>query len=218
MLRFKHYDGCVMKTECSTCGHIGEPKIKGNIIITIILLFFGLLPGILYEIWRRSGGKVCSNCGSLNIKYVGRYQPAKNKPMNIKAMGIIIAICALSFVSLFFMKPSDNAIHEEKPTQKQNAVQRANNTTNPQQKIDSNAYGTYTSSSYPKLYAMVGQAGLDAIATHDINASLAVARRDDCDKVVYVGYSDKTIYPSKLVSFVDCANGKRFYVSNGIVE
>lgn len=78
MLRFKHYDECVMKTECSTCGHVGEPKIKGSIIITIILLFFGLLPGIFYEIWRRSGGKVCSNCGSNHIHL---YRPPVNRQL-----------------------------------------------------------------------------------------------------------------------------------------
>jgi len=55
------------KVECSTCGRIGKSKTKGSFIITIVLLFFGIFPGLIYEIWRRSGGKVCSSCGSQNI-------------------------------------------------------------------------------------------------------------------------------------------------------
>lgn len=53
--------------QCLVCGHVGETKTKGSFVVTIILLFIGLLPGIIYEIWRRSGGKVCSACGSHNI-------------------------------------------------------------------------------------------------------------------------------------------------------
>lgn len=53
--------------QCASCGYVGTPKVKGSFIITIILLCIGLLPGIIYEIWRRSGGKVCSGCGSHNI-------------------------------------------------------------------------------------------------------------------------------------------------------
>jgi len=53
--------------QCLVCGHVGKTKTKGSFAVTIILLFIGLLPGIIYEIWRRSGGKVCSACGSHNI-------------------------------------------------------------------------------------------------------------------------------------------------------
>lgn len=54
--------------ECLVCGHVGTPKTKGSFVITIILLFIGLLPGLIYEVWRRSGGKVCSACGSQSVK------------------------------------------------------------------------------------------------------------------------------------------------------
>ena len=59
---------------CIACGHVGQPKTKGSFAITIILLFIGLLPGIIYEIWRRSGGKVCSACGSHSVRL---YVPAQ---------------------------------------------------------------------------------------------------------------------------------------------
>lgn len=54
--------------ECLVCGHVGTAKTKGSFVITIILLFIGLLPGLIYEVWRRSGGKVCSACGSQSVK------------------------------------------------------------------------------------------------------------------------------------------------------
>lgn len=54
--------------QCLVCGHVGASKTKGSFFVTIILLFIGILPGIIYEIWRRSGGKVCSACGSQNLR------------------------------------------------------------------------------------------------------------------------------------------------------
>ena len=54
--------------ECLVCGHVGAPKTKGSFVITIILLFIGFLPGLIYEVWRRSGGKVCSACGSQSVR------------------------------------------------------------------------------------------------------------------------------------------------------
>lgn len=54
--------------ECIACGHVGSTATKGSFFITFILLWFAIFPGILYEIWRRSGGKVCSACGSHNVR------------------------------------------------------------------------------------------------------------------------------------------------------
>jgi DNA-directed RNA polymerase subunit RPC12/RpoP len=62
--------------ECVACGHVGATKLRGSIFITIILLFFYIIPGIIYMIWRR-GGRGCSACGSSNVKL---YNPqAKNQ-------------------------------------------------------------------------------------------------------------------------------------------
>ncbi|EEY87426.1 hypothetical protein HMPREF0018_00173 [Acinetobacter radioresistens SH164] len=66
--------------ECIACGHVGEPKTKGSFFITIILLCIGFLPGVIYEIWRRSGGKVCSACGSNQVQL---YRPV---PKVVKAL------------------------------------------------------------------------------------------------------------------------------------
>ncbi|MFB6328957.1 hypothetical protein ACVCFZ_01100 [Acinetobacter variabilis] len=54
--------------ECLVCGHVGSTKTKGSFAITLILLWFAILPGIIYEVWRRSGGKVCSACGSHSVR------------------------------------------------------------------------------------------------------------------------------------------------------
>lgn len=53
--------------ECIACGHVGATKLRGSTFITIILLFFYIIPGIIYMAWRRGGG-VCSACGSSNVK------------------------------------------------------------------------------------------------------------------------------------------------------
>jgi hypothetical protein len=58
------------KIICRNCGNIGFSKevIKGSLWITIILLFFYILPGIIYEIWRGTT-KVfcCPKCNSQSI-------------------------------------------------------------------------------------------------------------------------------------------------------
>lgn len=86
-----------------------------------------------------------------------------------------------------------------------------------QPKIAEDALIVYTKEAYPKLYAKVGAAGLDAITTHDTNAAITVANLPECDSVEVVSYSERTNYPTQIVSFVDCANQNRFYVSNGQV-
>lgn len=59
--------------ECIACGHVGASKTKGSLWITIILLLIFFPSAIVYEIWRRSGGGVCSACGSNHVKlYVPR--------------------------------------------------------------------------------------------------------------------------------------------------
>lgn len=68
--------------ECIACGHVGSTKTKGSFIITIVLLCFGFIPGLIYEIWRRSGGKVCSACGSQSVKLYIPAQRMAQPPIN----------------------------------------------------------------------------------------------------------------------------------------
>ncbi|UUM26278.1 Pmp3 family protein [Acinetobacter colistiniresistens] len=73
----------IQTVECIVCGHVGATKTKGSVAITIFLLFWGILPGVVYEIWRRSSGKVCSACGSSNVRlFIPR--PIQNQQQNIE--------------------------------------------------------------------------------------------------------------------------------------
>ena len=86
-------------------------------------------------------------------------------------------------------------------------------------KINKHALGEYTEGAYPKLHKEVGDAGLKAIQEHDRNAADIIAKLSECDEVIYVGYSvGKSNFPDTIASFVDCKNGKRFYVINRQVE
>lgn len=86
-------------------------------------------------------------------------------------------------------------------------------------KINKYAMTEYTQSAYPKLHKKVGSAGLQAIQEHDQDAATIVAKLNECDEIIYVGYSEvKSNLPETIASFVDCKNGKRFYVINRQIE
>lgn len=48
---------------CNNCGSTSNPKVAGSIIITLILVWFAVVPAIIYEIWRGKN-KRCRQCGS----------------------------------------------------------------------------------------------------------------------------------------------------------
>jgi len=60
-----------MKYVCLNCGAVDRPKalVKGNMAIEILLWIFFIVPGLIYSIWRMTGGggKVCRVCGSKDI-------------------------------------------------------------------------------------------------------------------------------------------------------
>lgn len=94
----------------------------------------------------------------------------------------------------------------------------AQSTATKQIDIAENAFEVYTKEAYPKMYANYGDAGLKAFTAHDANAGFMVAGLPECDRVEIVGYSEqRSRYPEQLVSFVDCSNNRRFYVSHGKV-
>lgn len=51
---------------CSNCNSVTTPKPSGSVIITLILILFYIIPGIIYEIWRGKN-KRCGRCGSPSI-------------------------------------------------------------------------------------------------------------------------------------------------------
>lgn len=56
---------------CRNCETYAYPiygPMKGSAVITVILLFFFVLPGIIYAIWRRTGRRpVCAQCGDSSL-------------------------------------------------------------------------------------------------------------------------------------------------------
>lgn len=59
-----------MKVICRNCGRVTEPErpLRGSTWITLILLCFYVIPGIIYMIWRRTGVQdTCAICKSTNV-------------------------------------------------------------------------------------------------------------------------------------------------------
>lgn len=108
--------------ECVACGHVGEPQFKGSIWITIILLFVFFPAAIVYEIWRRSGDKVCDDCGNSNIQaYRPNQSSSQNqqRPFNNRVnrrqkkdskMGLLlVAFFLLMIIAVVFIKPDSGS-------------------------------------------------------------------------------------------------------------
>ena len=77
----------------------------------------------------------------------------------------------------------------------------------------------YTQKDYPKLYQRWGRAGVAKINELLPQAALLVASESTCDRVEIVEVSDSKSKPrSQIVFFADCANGKRFYVSEADIK
>lgn len=61
--------------ECIACGHVGATRKKGSTFVLIMLLIFFFPIGILYWLFNRTGGGVCSACKSQNVRlYVPKPQ------------------------------------------------------------------------------------------------------------------------------------------------
>ncbi|MPW43378.1 hypothetical protein A7A69_10725 [Acinetobacter sp. Ac_1271] len=93
--------------KCNNCGHVGWSKNRGNFLITIILLIFFFVPGVIYEIWRRTGLGVCENCGSDLV------QPSSactsNRPSDVGdliVLGVLGVIGSIVVVVLYALADS----------------------------------------------------------------------------------------------------------------
>lgn len=65
---------------CRNCHKCGVSKPQGTVWITLILLLFYIIPGIIYEIWRNSGMGVCGACGNSNI-ILEKDKPIQQQPI-----------------------------------------------------------------------------------------------------------------------------------------
>ena len=69
-----------MKEKCLSCGRYSVPTYRGSIFITLLLLCFAIIPGVIYELWRRHPGKVCRHCGAQNFQIENESSsPLKNQ-------------------------------------------------------------------------------------------------------------------------------------------
>ena len=51
------------KKFCQHCGNIDRGEAGGSLIITLLLLCFMIIPGLIYESWRTSEGQlICKKC------------------------------------------------------------------------------------------------------------------------------------------------------------
>lgn len=79
---------------CNNCGHTGWSKNRGNFLITIVLLIFFFVPGVIYEIWRRTGLGICENCGS-NLVVPSNQCQKDSKQFQLDGMGIVIGVVVI---------------------------------------------------------------------------------------------------------------------------
>ncbi|MDA3500716.1 Pmp3 family protein [Acinetobacter sp. AOR34_HL] len=79
---------------CNNCGHIGWSKNRGNFLITIVLVIFFFVPAVIYEIWRRSGLGICSNCGSNLVVPSNQCNP-KDRRFQLDISGILLIVGGL---------------------------------------------------------------------------------------------------------------------------
>ncbi len=53
---------------CTNCGNVEEGKVGGSLILTLILLLFWIIPGLIYEVWRTSEKQLqCKKCHSKGL-------------------------------------------------------------------------------------------------------------------------------------------------------
>lgn len=79
---------------CNNCGHVGWSKNRGSFLITIVLMIFFFIPGVIYEIWRRSGLGVCENCSSGLVVPSNQCQE-KNRQFQLDGVGIIVGVVGI---------------------------------------------------------------------------------------------------------------------------
>lgn len=71
---------------------------------------------------------------------------------------------------------------------------------------------------YPSVYANWGDDGIKTINQLMLDVGKRVQKEKECDKLEYVGYSDRSIVPTEPIVFADCQNGTRYFVSKTTMD
>ena len=140
-------------------------------------------------------------------QYNQRQANSTDKAKKAKKIKLIVGgIFILLFVAMC-------AVPKKELTPKEQAVAE-------KQKIDGKiASGVrefkYDKKTYPKLYKQWGEKAVKEMNSYLPRIAEHVAREDSCDAVESVDISDARSNPKakQMVFFVDCRNGKRFFVS-----
>lgn len=103
-----------MNIKCQTCGFVGSAANKGSTLITVLLLCFYIIPGIIYFFWRRSTNRVCPRCKSSHIVIQGHsnqlnatYTPNQSKNKIFIYGGIFVLVFIL--FKIFAPMPSSSS-------------------------------------------------------------------------------------------------------------
>lgn len=98
---------------CNNCGHTGWSKNRGSFLITIVLMFFFFIPGVIYEIWRRSGLGVCENCSSNLVKPSNSC--TSNKPSDVGSLVFLFALGVVGCIGILVIyATADSALNAYK--------------------------------------------------------------------------------------------------------
>ncbi|MBI5070381.1 MAG: hypothetical protein HZB56_19265 [Deltaproteobacteria bacterium] len=79
--------------------------------------------------------------------------------------------------------------------------------------VDPNAIDRITRDGYPDVYAAWGDGWVKRINALMPKAAKKASASSECDRVEYVGYSGRSTPRKTIVLYVDCTNGKRFFLS-----
>ncbi len=76
------------------------------------------------------------------------------------------------------------------------------------------AVSDITQKSYPKIYSQWGAEWVVKLNKMQHQAAKKAAQSPECDAVDMVALSGESVPKQKALFFVDCANGKRFYIAD----
>ena len=132
-----------------------------------------------------------------------------------------LTVFVVLFLAIIIIGQVTACRNDDKPNDRieQQQTQKSNEIIEEEDRISPYAVLPITKQGYPKLYAKWGDDGVRRINSLMPLAAEKAATSPDCDKVIIVDISTQRSIPGKkIVFFVDCENGERFYVSDSDLQ